>query len=243
MTRAMTMVLDDPAAATAERIAEAASAGMQIVLTGGSTPRAAYRRAAEMDADWSSCTLWFGDDRCVPPDHEHSNFRMAREALLAPLSGESPRVERIEGERGPDEGAADYERRLRATFGHTVPEFDLLLLGLGPDAHCASLFPRASQLGESRRCAVGVQTPGMAPLVPRVTMTLAVLNAAREVVFLVSGEDKAEAVRRAFAGPPTPDAPASLVAPASGSLTVLLDRAAASQLSDQSRAEGLRGSR
>lgn len=238
MSGARTVVLGDPAAATAERIAAAAAEGQQIVLTGGSTPRAAYERAAELDADWSRATLWFGDDRCVPPDHEHSNFRMAREALLDRLAGPGPAVQRIEGERGPTEGADAYERVLRSVFGGGVPEFDLLLLGLGPDAHCASLFPRDAALGERERLAVGVETPGMAPLVSRVTMTLPVLNSAREVLFLVSGEDKAEAVRRAFAGTPDPDAPASLVSPDSGSLTVLLDPGAASQLPAQAIREG-----
>ncbi len=238
MSGARTVVLEDPAVATAERIAAAAADGRQVVLTGGSTPRAAYERAADLDVDWSGATLWFGDDRCVPPDHEHSNFRMARESLLDRLAGPGPAVQRIEGERGPAAGADAYERVLRSVFGGGVPEFDLLLLGLGPDAHCASLFPRDAALGERERLAVGVETPGMAPLVPRVTMTLPVLNCAREVLFLVSGEDKAEAVRRAFAGAPDPDAPASLVSPESGSLTVLLDPEAASQLPAEAVPEG-----
>jgi 6-phosphogluconolactonase len=156
---------------------------------------------------------------------------MAKEALLDRIEGDPPDVHRIEGERAPEEAATAYERELRAAFGEDgAPQLDLLLLGLGPDAHCASLFPRDDALGEQERWAVGVNTPGMAPLVPRVTLTLPVLNAAREVVFLVTGEDKASAVRRAFAGPPDPDAPASLVSPASGLLTVLLDPAAAGEL-------------
>jgi 6-phosphogluconolactonase len=105
-----------------------------------------------------------------------------------------------------------------------------MLLGLGPDAHICSLFPGQDTLGELQRRVVGVETPGMAPLVPRITLTLPVVNATREALFLVTGEDKAEAVMRAFTLPPDPRAPGSLVRPENGSLTVLLDAAAASKL-------------
>jgi 6-phosphogluconolactonase len=200
-------VSDDPAGVAAERLA--AAAGGHIALSGGSTPRAAYERAAAMGVDWTGTTFWFGDDRAVAPDHEHSNFRMARETLLDGIDGAA--VERIRGELGHEEAAGDYERRLRAAFGDGLPRLDLVLLGLGPDAHTASLFPRDAALGESERLAVGVPTPGMAPLVSRVTLTLPVLNNGKEVVFLVAGEDKREAVHRAFSGARDPDAPASLV--------------------------------
>jgi 6-phosphogluconolactonase len=230
-----TLILDDPATAAAERLVAAASAGAHIALAGGSTPRAAYEKAAAMGADWSRATLWFGDDRCVPPDHEHSNFAMVRAALLERLEGEPPTVKRIEGELGPHEGARAYERELRGAFGDGKPALDLVLLGLGPDAHTASLFPGDAALEERDRLALGVETPGMAPLVSRVTLTLPVVNAARGVVFLVSGEDKADAVARAFGGPPGPDAPASLVAPDAGSLILLLDPAAAAKLGDTAR--------
>ena len=136
-------------------------------------------------------------------------------------------MRRIPGELGPDAGAAAYERELRAAFGEAIPRFDLLLLGLGPDGHCASLFPGDPALEERERLAVGVARAGLAPWVPRVTLTLPVLNAARQVVFLVTGADKAAAVARAFAGGPDPRTPASLVAPADGTLTVLTDRSAA----------------
>ena len=140
-------------------------------------------------------------------------------------------VHRMKGELGPQEGARDYDRQLQSVFGEAVPELDLLLLGLGPDAHCASLFPGDAALGERERHVVGVETPGMAPLVSRISLTLPVLNAAHEIVFLVTGEDKAEAVARAFGGlRPGPEAPASLVRPSHGSLTVLLDEAAAKHL-------------
>ena len=227
------IVIDgEPARLAAERLAAAADAGGHVALAGGSTPRAAYERAAALDLDWSRATLWFGDDRCVPPDHEHSNFGMVKRALLDRLQGAVPDVRRIEGEHGPREAADLYERALTDAFGG-LPELDLALMGLGPDAHTASLFPRDAALGETERPVVGVDTPGMAPLVPRVTMTLPVFAAAREVVFLVSGGDKAEAVRRAFGGAADPDAPASLVRPERGSLTVLLDPPAAAELPER----------
>jgi 6-phosphogluconolactonase len=226
------VVTPDPAGAAAERLAETVSKGGHVALAGGSTPRAAYERAAAMDADWSASTLWFGDERCVPPDHEHSNYRMVKEALLERIRGEPGEVKRIQGELGPEGGADAYERELQAAFGGEVPQLDLILLGLGPDAHTASLFPGDAALGEVERAAVGVPTPGMAPLVSRVTITLPVVNAARDVVFLVSGEDKAEAVARAFAGVPDPSAPASLVQPENGSFTLLADPAAVALLAD-----------
>ncbi|MGH2837387.1 MAG: 6-phosphogluconolactonase [Thermoleophilaceae bacterium] len=222
------VVTPDPAGAAAERLAETAGSGGHLALAGGSTPRAAYERAAAMDVDWSAATLWFGDERCVPPDHEHSNYRMVKEALLDRIgAGE---VKRMQGELGPDGGAEAYEAELQAAFGSGVPRLDLILLGLGPDAHTASLFPGDDALGEVERAAVGVPTPGMAPFVSRVTITLPVVNAARDVVFLVSGEDKAEAVARAFSGVPDPAAPASLVQPESGSFTLLADAAATALL-------------
>nr|MBA2763763.1 6-phosphogluconolactonase [Thermoleophilaceae bacterium] len=183
--RGLVEVVDDPAGEIALRLAAAANAGAQLALTGGSTPRIAYQRAAELGADWSSAKIWWGDDRCVAPDHEQSNYGMAKAALLDRIEGEPPRIHRIEGELGPGPAAHKYEEALRGAFpGATVPELDLILLGLGPDAHCASLFPRNPELGEQERWAVGVNSPGMAPLVPRVTLTLPVLNAARNVVFL-----------------------------------------------------------
>ena len=130
----------------------------------------------------------------------------------------------MQGELGPHDGAAAYEREL----DESGPEvFDLMLLGLGPDAHICSLFPSDEALGERRRRVFGVETPGMAPLVPRITLTLPVVNATNRKVFLVTGEDKADAVARAFSGRPDPRAPGSLV---QGEVTVLLDQAAAARL-------------
>ena len=212
----------------ARLLADAAERGGHVVLTGGSTPKAAYSRAAELGADWSRAEIWFSDERCVPPDHEHSNFRMANEALLSKVE---PRdVHRMKGERGPERGAAEYANEIEAVFNAGgFPEFDLILLGLGPDAHTASLFPNNPELGIKDRSVAGVEQPGMAPLVPRITLTLPVLDAGSRVVFLVSGEEKAEAVARAFSGRARPDAPSSLVRPR-GELVLLCDAAAAKHL-------------
>jgi 6-phosphogluconolactonase len=208
-------VSDDPAAAAAALLSEITG---HLCITGGSTPRAAYEQISAL----RTSDVWFTDERCVPADHEHSNFRMANEALLARLSGVE--VHRMKGELGPVEGAAEYEREYEAAG---EPTFDLILLGLGPDAHTCSLFPGDDALGERDRPVVGVETPGMAQLVSRVTLTFPVVNGSRQIVFLVTGEDKADAVARAFAGPPDPSAPASLV---DGEVTVLLDEAAARRL-------------
>ena len=212
-------VLDDPAQEAAELLA---AAGGHVTLTGGSTPRVAYERAAELRDDWSGVDFWFSDERCVAPDHEHSNFGMADRALLSAARGST--VHRMRGELGPEEGAAAYESELDE-FGPRA--LDLILLGLGPDAHTCSLFPGDDALGERERRVVGVQTPGMAPLVSRITLTLPAVNASGRIVFLVTGEDKADAVRRVFSGPPDPQAPGSLV---DGEVVALLDQAAAARL-------------
>ncbi|MFL5780401.1 MAG: 6-phosphogluconolactonase [Thermoleophilaceae bacterium] len=225
------LVLDDPAEECARRLVAAAASGAHVALTGGSTPRRAYELAAEMDVDWAGATLWFGDERCVPPDDERSNYGMAKAALLDRIGGGAPAVKRMRGEDGPNAGADDYERELRETLGEALPRLDVVLLGLGPDAHVASLFPGQPTLRVGDRAVVGVEQAGHEPFVPRISLTLPVINAARTVVFLVSGDGKAEAVARAFGGgEPSDDVPASLVRPHSGELVLLLDRAAASRL-------------
>jgi 6-phosphogluconolactonase len=166
----------------------------------------------------------------VPPEDERSNYCMAKAALLDRIPGSAPTVHRMAGELGPDRGADDYEARLRETFGAGTPSLDLILLGLGPDGHCASLFPGRPEVEETERLVIGVPEAGLEPFVPRISFTLPLIDAAREIVFLVMGGSKAEAVVRAFGGARDPATPASLVAPASGSLTVLLDAAAAELL-------------
>lgn len=222
--------MDDPAAAVAEMLATAAAAGEQIVTTGGSTPRRAYELAARAQEDWSGATLWFGDERCVAPDHELSNHRLVHDALVSRLAvGARPEVLRMQGELGPEPGAGAYEALVRERMG-AEPAWDLLLLGLGPDSHCASLFPGKPQVEERSRLVTGVELAGWQPQVPRITMTLPCLNAARRVVFLVTGDDKATAVRRAFGEPPDAASPAAHVRPPDGAALVFCDEAAAVEL-------------
>jgi 6-phosphogluconolactonase len=221
-------VVEDPAAEVAGVLVETAQAGGQIVLTGGSTPKRAYELAAERGADWSSATVWFSDERCVPPDHPDSNFGMADAALLSRLA-KPPTVVRMEGELGPDAGAGGYEAVVRERLGGE-PRWDLLLLGVGPDGHTASLFPGKPEVDEHGRLVVGVPLAGMEPQVPRISLTLPALNAARAVVFLVTGEEKARVVARAFGDAPDRNLPSARVRPEAGSVTVLLDEAAAAGL-------------
>ena len=219
-------VLDDPAGALAERLVAAAERGGHIALTGGSSPKDAYERAAGMGADWSRSVLWFGDDRCVPPDDDRSNYKMAKAALLDRVNAD---VRRIEGELDCDDAATRYDSLLTTEVGGPVPVLDVVLLGLGSDGHCGSIFPGKPAFGVRDRAVVGVPEAGLEPYVPRVTMTLPVFNAAREVWFIVTGEGKADAAARAFGGgEPREDTPASYVRPPH--LTVLLDEAAAGKL-------------
>jgi 6-phosphogluconolactonase len=216
-------VVDDPAEPVAQLLAEQARRGGSIVLTGGSAAGPPYRRAAALEPDWSKVTLWWGDDRCVPPEDELSNYRLAKETLLDNLEQQPGAVHRIRGELPPAEAAAELDAALEGV------ELDLLLLGLGPDAHVASLFPGSPQLAvEDRRATSG--PAGLEPWVDRVTMTMPEIRSAKRIVFIVSGESKAEAVARAFGGETSPDAPASLVLLAEIRVEVFLDRAAASKL-------------
>jgi 6-phosphogluconolactonase len=216
------VVSDNPAQVVAERLAEAARAGGHVVLTGGSTPRQAYEMASLYEPDWTRVELWWGDERCVPPDDERSNYGMAKKALLDRVT--TGEVHRIRGELGRDEGAKLYAQELGS-----LERFDLLLLGLGGDGHVASLFPNEPTLGETERAVVGAEAK-LEPFVDRITLTLPVLRRARAIVFLVSGESKAEAVQRAFAGEPTRDTPGSLVRATHGTTTAVLDPAAAAYL-------------
>jgi len=215
-------VVDDPASAAAEELVRAARAGGQIALAGGSTPRRAYEIAAGLEGDWSRAHAWLGDDRCVPPDDARSNLRLAREALLDRV-GRPPVVHPVPTGLPPDEAAAAYDAELD---GVTL---DLVLLGLGPDGHTASLFPNAPSLDVRDRRAVAAE-PGLEPWVPRVTMTIPTLAAAPLVLFLVTGAEKAKAAKRAFGGAPDPATPASLVRSQAGRTVALLDSAAAADL-------------
>jgi 6-phosphogluconolactonase len=195
-------------------------AGGHIGLSGGSGPRSAYERVGILRPDWSGVQLWWIDERVVPPADGYSNYRMIRESLLDGLA-RGPDVHRVKGELPPGEAADEYDAELD---GVTLA---LALMGIGPDGHTASLFPNAPALDVTNRRAVAAEA-GMEPYVARVTMTRPVLGAAREMVYLVTGENKAEATERTFAQPPSPATPASLVR---GEKTVaILDRAAAARL-------------
>jgi 6-phosphogluconolactonase len=229
-------VVPDPAQACSELLLEAARAGGHIVLAGGSTPKAAYELAAASADAWDGATLWFGDERCVPPEDERSNYRMVRESLLHRLGAEhAPKVHRIEGELGPAAAADAYERALEAAG---PPAFDLVLLGIGADGHTASLFPDQTTLSEQERLVIGVQKAGLEPFVPRVSLTMRGLALGKLIVFLASGESKVDAVSAAF-GPtakPDPHIPASLLPPLAGEVVVLLDAAAAAKVTSMDRA-------
>jgi len=221
-------VVDDPAGEVATLLEEAATRGGDVVLTGGSSPRHAYEIAAERNADWSGATAWFSDERCVPPGHPDSNFSMADGALLSRLA-KPPAVKRMQGELDHDAAAGAYEAEVRERMGGD-PRWDLLLLGVGPDGHCASLFPGKPEVEEASRLVVGVPHAGMEPQVPRVSLTLPALNAARAVVFLITGAGKADIVARVFGSAPDTSLTAAHVRPRYGSLTVILDEAAAAKL-------------
>ncbi len=216
-------VVDDPAAAVAALLAEQAGRGGSIVLTGGASVGDAYARAAELEPDWSETTLWWGDERCVPPDDELSNYRLAKETLLDRVATAPRAVHRMRGEVEPPAAADEYDAALAGV------ELQLLLLGLGGDGHMASLFPGSPQLEvEDRRVTWG--PPGLDPFVDRVTMTLPTIHAAKRIVFLVAGEGKADAVALAFGGEISRSVPASLARLAPVSVEVFLDGPAASKL-------------
>lgn len=259
-------IYHDPAAlanAAAQHFVRAANAAavergvFAVALAGGSTPAGLYRLLAEpawaAQLDWSRTLVCFGDERCVPPDHTWSNYRMAREALLDAVPLPPANILRIPGELAPAAAAAAYATALRRAFGLRGagrPVFDLILLGMGDDGHTASLFPGMPALHERRRIVVASMVPDtVQPAVARVTLTFPVLNASRHVMFLVAGAGKAEKVRAILGSegvtPGTPVRegglrnggrdlgrqafPAGQVQPQHGRLTWLLDRATARQ--------------
>jgi 6-phosphogluconolactonase len=174
-----------------------------------------------LEPDWTKATLWWGDERCVPPDDERSNYLLVKRTLLDRVDpGE---VHRIHGELGGDDAAARYHDELEGA------RLGLALQGIGPDGHTASLFPHAPALEERERRAVAAPHED----VERVTMTLPMLSGAAKVVFLVLGESKAEAARKAFAEEPSEETPASLLRSEDGDTIVLLDRAAAAELDNR----------
>ena len=183
-----------------------------VALSGGSTPKRLYELLAEpalrSQVAWDRVELFWGDERCLPPDDAESNYHMARQAMMSRLPIPPGRIHRIEAER-PDRDAAaqDYQAVIAGVFGHDAdgppPAFDLILLGMGPDGHTASLFPHNPALEETARWVVAVHDVPKAPP-DRMTLTYPVLNAAHEVLFLVAGADKAERLAEVLEGPPDP---------------------------------------
>jgi 6-phosphogluconolactonase len=225
----------------AARAAIGAHGRLVTALSGGSTPRALFELLATerfaSSVDWGRVQVCWGDERAVPPDAQASNYRMARDALLDHVPIPASQVHRIRGEEPPMIAAAAYERTLRTLFATPVgpprpvpgARFDLVLLGMGDNGHTASLFPGLQAVREAERWVVAesVAEVGMW----RITLTPVVLNAAAEVVFLVSGADKAAMLHRVLDGPVQPDVlPAQIVAPHHGHLRWLVDAEAGAQL-------------
>jgi 6-phosphogluconolactonase len=211
----------------------------RVALSGGSTPRAFYRTLADetyrRQVDWGKVHLFWGDERCVPPDDPESNYGLVRRELLIRVPIPPGNVHRMEADRedlGP--AALAYEELLRAHLEldeHGLPSFDLIFLGLGLDGHTASLFPGAHGLRSTSRW---VSTP-LAPHLGtrRMTLTLPVLNAARRVLFLVEGAEKAAILHTVLEEEVDPPLPAQLVTPTNGQRWFLVDRAAAALLPRQ----------
>jgi len=231
---------DAVAKAAAKRFLDSAKRAVEksdrfiVVLSGGSTPRKLYQVLAEPpyreSVPWSKTFFAFGDERCVPPDHEQSNYRMARESLFAPLEIPNYHVLRMKGEQVPTEAARRYEVRLNDLFlNQPKRRFDLVLLGIGTDGHTASLFPGTEALAERERWVVANQVPQLDTW--RLTMTFRALNSTRRVLFLVTGEEKAQVIAEAFGGVEhEPPYPCESVAPLHARREVLIDRPAASAI-------------
>jgi 6-phosphogluconolactonase len=215
------------------RNAVAARGRFSAVLSGGSTPRILYRMLAEepfrSQTPWDHVHLFWGDERCVPPHDAGSNFRMADEALLSRVPIPAENVFRIQGELDADSAAVAYSRTLEEFFCGLQSRFDLVLLGLGQDGHTASLFPGSPALDEMERLVVPATAYYQDRPAQRVTLTRPAINSARDVLFLVAGESKAEIVKAVLEGQ-ADHLPARRIEPAAGLLTWLLDSAAASQL-------------
>ena len=210
----------------------------RIAISGGSTPKAAFRLLADPGKPWRARMPWHAmdlywvDERCVPPGDPDSNYHMTREAMLDEVPLPSERIHRMEGELAPDVAAARYESLLRNTFrleGAESPRFDLIALGMGPDGHTASLFPYTEAIHEMGRLVTANHVPQKDTW--RITLTWPVINHASSVFFLIGGADKAQVVHEVFTGARDPERlPSQLIWPSGGILTLILDKAAAALL-------------
>ncbi len=230
------------AAAVAQQIVTRAQAAVAdhdrftIALSGGSTPRAVFERLAasplKEQLPWAKTYVFWGDDRAVPPDHPDSNYRMASESLLQHVPLPKEQIKPILTQCDDlDAAAQHYERVIQSFVPGSPPCFDLILLGMGPDGHTASLFPHSPALTVTNALVTATPVAPLKPHVRRITFTATLINAAAEVVFLVAGADKAGRLAEVLEGPQAPDTlPAQLVRPTNGVLSWMIDQAAAQEL-------------
>jgi 6-phosphogluconolactonase len=201
-----------------------------VVLSGGRTPESVYKSLVESELEWRKVHAWFGDERCVPPVHADSNYRMATKALLAKVDIPEANVHRIHGELDAYRAAEEYETEMKKSLkleDDELPRFDLVLLGMGPDGHTASLFPGTPALVEEDALCVGTWVEKLKAY--RITLTLPVFDNAANVLFLACGADKAPALKLATTGEVGPETPpAGLVRPKRGELVWFVDAAAGS---------------
>ena len=226
--------LDEVSKAAADELvalARATDKPFHVALSGGSTPKKMFELLAargKTAAPWERIHLWWGDERCVPPDHADSNFGMTKRALIDPLALAASNVHRIRGEDAPERAAGDYEQELVGALG-APPVFDLVLLGMGPDGHTASLFPNSAALAETKRYVVAnaVDSPLTKGKATRITLTAPAFARARHTRFLAAGADKAATLAAVLDGP-AGKFPSQLIT--GGDLVWVVDRAAAAQL-------------
>lgn len=235
--------LENLSIAAAEKFVELANSKgkngytFSVALAGGSTPKRLYELLADEKepyrsaVNWRNINIFWSDERCVPPDSEESNFRMANEILFKPLGISSTKIHRLKGELDSKTAAADYEGFLRLIFNtsNNVPQFDLILLGMGSDGHTASLFPHTDVFHENGNL---VTSPFVEQLGKfRLTLTPAMINRAENIIFLVAGADKSSALFEVLEGNNNPETfPAQIVNQASGNVFWFLDESAAKSL-------------
>ncbi len=208
--------------------------GFYVALAGGTTPRAAYTLLASEPlrdrVNWKDVFVYFGDERCVPPDDPQSNYKMAHDAFLGVVTIPSRNIHRMHGEDDPAAAAREYARILRDDLGES-PSFDLVLLGMGPDGHTASLFPGTDPMHDDKLLVKAVWVAQFNTY--RLTLTPRLLNSARQIVIATEGSSKAAALAAILEGPRDPIGyPAQIVAPTDGQLTWLVDRSAAADLKE-----------
>lgn len=227
------------ARAVAEKFVELAAAAIaangrfSVALAGGSTPKATYELLATDEfrgrVDWSNVHIFFGDERCVPPEHADSNYRMADVALLSRVELPAHNVHRMKGEGDAAVHAAEYESELRAFFGDDGPRFDLVMLGMGDDGHTASLFPGTIALHETKSWCVSNWVEKFSTY--RITLSAPALNHAAHIIFSVTGANKTTRLVEVLRGAYQPEVlPSQLIKPVDGRLDWYVDAAAAAQL-------------